>query len=462
MIEEASNFEVANLANIGSIYMEKQDYANALKYYDEALRVCEKGHHDDMLYAVLTELSTTHLKLKDNRKTLQYAVRGLDLSRKAEALNWMGNAQLNIGTALLQALQANEGDLTTDLPAAKSGRPLPVARAYLDSAVQAFTASGQKNMLKEAFHQISSLEEYEGNYRAALLHFKRFKEISDTVFNEGNREKVLQATLQHDFEQKEAVAKAAQDRKDLRQRVIRNSIAAGLLSVLIFAVVVFRQRNRISAEKKRSEDLLLNILPVEVAEELKVKGKAEAKHFDEVTMMFTDFRDFTLVAERMSPSELVNGIDLCFRAFDEIISSHGIEKIKTIGDAYMCAAGLPVANTTHASDMVKAAMEIRSFMQKHRETREAEGKHGFEIRIGIHTGPVVAGVVGTRKFAYDVWGDAVNTASRMESSGEAGQINISGSTFEKVRSEFRCRHRGKISAKNKGEIDMYFVEGSLA
>jgi len=227
--------------------------------------------------------------------------------------------------------------------------------------------------------------------------------------------------------------------------------------MIVFSLIVFRQRNKISKEKQRSDELLLNILPSEVAEELKEKGSADAKLFDDVTVMFTDFKGFTTIAEKLSAKDLVGEINYCFSAFDNIIHKYGIEKIKTIGDAYMAAGGLPVANKTHAKDVVSAAIEINKFMEEHKQQRLREGKEIFEIRIGIHTGPVVAGIVGIKKFAYDIWGDTVNLASRMESSGETGKVNISGSTYEFVRNDFTCTYRGKIQAKNKGEVDMYFV-----
>lgn len=213
------------------------------------------------------------------------------------------------------------------------------------------------------------------------------------------------------------------------------------------------------AEKKKSDDLLLNILPSEVAEELKLNGKAVARQFDEATVMFTDFKGFTQISEKLTPEQLVAEIDFCFKAFDQIITKYHLEKIKTIGDSYMCAGGLPVRNQSHATDIVNAALEIRQFIVQHIEKQKSEQKDPFEVRIGIHTGPVVAGIVGDKKFAYDIWGDTVNTASRMESSGEAGAINISGATYQLVKEEFDCIFRGKIAAKNKGEIDMYFVEG---
>jgi guanylate cyclase len=237
-----------------------------------------------------------------------------------------------------------------------------------------------------------------------------------------------------------------------------NIIAVGsLIFMMVFYFV--RKKNFFQA---RSESLLLNILPREIAEELKSKGKAEAKHFDQVTVMFTDFKNFTQIAEKLTPVELVNEIDTIFKAFDNIISEHNIEKIKTIGDSYMCVGGLPIPNTTHASDVVTAAMKIQQFIEHQIQKRRSEGKDPFEIRIGVHTGPVVAGIVGRTKFAYDIWGDTVNLASRMESSGEPGKINLSGSTYELIKHQFHCKHRGKVKAKNKGEVDMYFVEAAVS
>lgn len=243
-----------------------------------------------------------------------------------------------------------------------------------------------------------------------------------------------------------------------RQTFIRNGLIAGFILVLLFAAVVFTQRNKIKKGKKLSDELLLNILPEEVAEELKSKGSADAKLIDEVTVLFTDFKGFTTMSEKLTPKELVRDIHECFSAFDLIMEKHGMEKIKTIGDSYMAAGGLPTKNTTHPFDAVESAIEIRKFIEEGKQRKIEEGKPFFEIRIGIHTGPVVAGIVGVKKFAYDIWGDTVNTASRLESSGEVGQINISSSTYEKVKEKFRCIHRGKIEAKNKGVIDMYFVE----
>lgn len=209
--------------------------------------------------------------------------------------------------------------------------------------------------------------------------------------------------------------------------------------------------------REESEKLLLNILPFTVAKELKEKGSVTPVRFDKVTVLFTDFKGFTKVAEGMEERELLRELDACFTQFDEICSRNNIEKLKTIGDSYMCAGGLPVQNSTSALDACLSALEIQAFMNQLKEIKMAIGDKFWELRLGIHTGPVVAGVVGRFKFAYDIWGDAVNVASRMESSGEPGKINISHATYNEVKFFFETEYRGKLYGKNKGEMDMYFL-----
>jgi class 3 adenylate cyclase len=212
-------------------------------------------------------------------------------------------------------------------------------------------------------------------------------------------------------------------------------------------------------ERARADsDLLLErILPVAVARELKERGEVQPLFFDSVTVLFTDFVGFTQASERMLPDELVAELDACFSQFDAVAARYGIEKLKTIGDAYMCASGLPQLTSTHAVDACLAALEFRAFMLQTHAIRNSVGEEFFQIRIGIHTGPVTAGVIGINKFAYDIWGDTVNTASRMESSGEPGRVNVSGDTYALVHPFFECEYRGKVKAKGKGEIDMYFL-----
>jgi class 3 adenylate cyclase len=219
----------------------------------------------------------------------------------------------------------------------------------------------------------------------------------------------------------------------------------------------------IIAEKKRSDELLLNILPLQTANELKANGKAIARDYEMVTVLFTDFKDFTLVSEKLSPKDLVDVIDMCYSEFDNIIEKYEIEKIKTIGDAYLCASGIahetiPTIKNHNPSNVINAALEIIDYMNSMYLQRTAEGKPFFRIRIGIHSGPLVAGVVGRKKFAYDIWGDTVNTAARMEQNSEPGKVNVSSSTYNMVKDDYHFTHRGKIEAKNKGQIDMFFVE----
>jgi adenylate cyclase len=226
------------------------------------------------------------------------------------------------------------------------------------------------------------------------------------------------------------------------------------------ALTVLEKKNKIiEEEKERSDELLRNILPEEVMIELKQTGKTTARNYDLVTVMFVDFKDFTLISNDLAPEDLVTSIDRYFETFDMIVDEHDIEKIKTVGDAYLCAAGLPVPNTKNPVEMVDVALKFLQAVEQLKQERKIQDKTIFDIRIGIHSGPVVAGVVGTKKFAYDIWGDAVNTAARMQQNGTEGKINISGTTYELVKHRFHCTHRGRIEAKNKGLVDMYFVEG---
>ncbi|MEM6321475.1 MAG: adenylate/guanylate cyclase domain-containing protein, partial [Bacteroidota bacterium] len=216
------------------------------------------------------------------------------------------------------------------------------------------------------------------------------------------------------------------------------------------------------AEKERSEELLLNILPAEVAEELKQNGTSPARNFDEVTILFTDFKQFTALSEQMAPQALVAELNVCFKAFDEITTKYKIEKIKTIGDAYMAAGGLHLPRRSEPQEVVLAALEMQTFMLKRQKEQETIGKPFFEMRCGIHTGPVVAGIVGVKKFQYDIWGDTVNTAARMESNCEVGRVNMSQTTYEllKENKQFDFTPRGKVEAKGKGKVEMYFVDST--
>ena len=351
----------------------------------------------------------------------------------------------------------------TYIDANEHSKALPIATEALKMAMGAGLMMNKGDAAEALFLVHKAL----GNYSEALEMHETMVTSRDSMASEENKGKLMQQRFQYDFDKKEALLAAEQEKKDAvaaealrRKNLQRNAFIGGFGLMALLAGTFFFQRNRISKEKARSEELLLNILPEEVAEELKEKGESQAVQLDQVTVLFTDFKGFTSLSENLTPRELVRDLNECFSAFDKITEKYGIEKIKTIGDAYMAAGGLPVANATHAVDTINAALEMRDFIEEGKQRKIAAGKPYFEIRIGVHSGPVVAGIVGVKKFQYDIWGDTVNTASRMESSGAVGQVNMTGTTYQLVQGTpgLHFIPRGKVFAKGKGEMAMYFVE----
>jgi len=432
--------------NLGEIYYKMNDDATSLTYLAQALKAYEGT--EDVPYA-LNYLGRVYLREKEFDLALEKHQQALDISKKLDTK--LDMTQSLVGLA--QAYYA-KGDISPAIDSYKKavevGIPLNAVTEIKDAYQGLTLAYSKKNDFPNAF-----------KYQNLLL------AIKDTIYNINTDKKLGTLQFTFDLEKKESQINLLNKDKEIqiqelkRQKLVRNGFIGGFAVVLLFAGVFFTQRNRISKEKKRSDELLLNILPEETAEELKATGTAKAKSFELVSVLFTDFKNFTQASEKLSPEELVAEINYCYSEFDKIITRYGIEKIKTIGDAYMCAGGLPVSNSTHPFDVVSAGLEMVSFIEKNKQERMAKDQPFFELRLGIHTGPVVAGIVGIKKFAYDIWGDTVNTASRMESSGEIGKVNISGATYELVKNKFACTHRGKVKAKNKGEIDMYFVENKM-
>ncbi|HSE25866.1 MAG TPA: adenylate/guanylate cyclase domain-containing protein [Pyrinomonadaceae bacterium] len=243
-----------------------------------------------------------------------------------------------------------------------------------------------------------------------------------------------------------------------RERFI--DISGNLLFVQVFTGILVQVLSQnLNQERRKSDRLLRSVLPATIADELKQTDRVQPVDYEQASVLFTDFVGFTQIAESFTPQQLIEELDSCFGEFDRIAKKHNLEKIKTIGDAYMAVGGIPIASQTHAVDCVLAALEIEELVSSLREKEMRRSRPYWQIRIGIHSGDLIAGVVGREKFSYDVWGDTVNTASRLESSGVAGRINISGATYELVKDFFDCEFRGKVAAKNKGEIDMYFVKG---
>ncbi|MGE0635110.1 MAG: adenylate/guanylate cyclase domain-containing protein [Bacteroidia bacterium] len=429
--------------NMGIAYKELGNYEQALKYQFQSLNLSEELGNKQGVGLSYSSIGVVYARQKNYYDALKYQLMSLRIHKEISDKKNVASVFIDISKIYLALQKNNEAQL------------------YADSALQLAKEIGHMLFIKDSYKALAGVDSAKGNYALAFEHHKLFMLYKDSLLNEANNKQMLQMKSIYETEKKDNEItllnkdKQLQQKEISRQKLVRNGFIAGFVFVLLFAAIFFMQRNKISKEKKRSDELLLNILPEEVAEELKEKGYADAKQFDEVTVLFTDFKGFTSIAEKMSAQELVKEINEYFSAFDKICEKHNIEKIKTIGDAYMAAGGLPVANTTHAHDVVKAGLEMRDYLLQRaaRQTNAAV----FQIRIGIHTGPVVAGIVGIKKFQYDIWGDTVNTASRMESSGEAGEVNISETTYQLIKNDFTCVYRGEIEAKGKGRVKMYFV-----
>lgn len=477
------------LCNIGNIYNNKEkrsSWDKGLEYYMRGLDMSTRIKDTNLIGNTSVGIGEIYFNKGDDKKAIEYFKKSLEANRGKDgypySLNALGKVYTKDGDVLL-ALQyhneayeyAEKNDAKLDMLQSLLG----MAKAYeskndLDNAIKKYYGAvsiadtlGAQLEMKDAYAGLAKCYKEKKDFTNAFKYQELLTTIKDTLYNISTDKKVASLQFDFDIEKKQGQIdlmtkdKELQDLDLRRQKTIKNVTFAGLGIVMAFLVVVFFQKKRIAKEKQRSEELLLNILPEETAEELKATGTAKAKSMDQVTVMFTDFKNFTQASELLSAEELVAEINECYSEFDKIITKYGIEKIKTIGDSYMCAGGLPVANNTHPVDVIKAGLEMQAFIAANKAKRQAKGEPFFELRLGIHTGPVVAGIVGIKKFAYDIWGDTVNTASRMESSGEIGKVNISGTTYELVKDKFIFKHRGKIQAKNKGEIDMYFVEGVI-
>jgi adenylate cyclase len=427
---------------------ENSNPKQALAYAEHALRLGEKLKAPKVMGLALLQLSQSYTVLGNKGKARRYRkqaeekLRSVDLMAEwkrleKQKLTAEEKAEINAATAAISQEAVSQLSLETQQKQAQ----LAQQEHLLD----------QKNSLLGEKDQLIGQQDSVLTQRALEL---RFQQDQIKILEQ---EKALKA------------AEAAQ------ARTIRNALLTGAALLMVLAGLLWllfvnkQQANQVLAAtnvqldsaRKRSDELLLNILPSELVDELKVKGITRTRLHDDVTIMFTDFRDFTKISEQLTPSELVQEIDYCFRHFDHIIGKYpSIEKIKTIGDAYLCAGGLPEAHPNHARQVVAAALEIRDFIIELEKQRTREGKLSFQIRIGIHTGPVVAGVVGATKFAYDIWGDTVNTAARLESASAPGQVNISEATFKRVHGQFQCQYRGEIATKNKADMSMYFVESA--
>lgn len=440
--------------NVGEIYMKEKLYKSAIQYFETSLNIYKESI--DATFP-LTFLGHIYAQQNDYERAYDFHNRAIKIAESAGAKFEL--AQSIIGMAETQN---------------KNGKLIPAIASYQRAQKLAEEVTARKE-LKEVYEALSGLYARLGEYKKAYEYETLFTGIKDTLYNNDNDKKIQQLQFNFDIDKKEAEIdlltkdQALKDATIQRQKIL--NYAAGITGFLLIMVVIgfynryryVRKTNRIiKDERDRSKELLLNILPEETARELETSGFAKTRYYESVTVLFTDFKGFSTIAGKLTPQALVAELNDYFGTFDEIVGKYGLEKIKTIGDAYMCAGGIPIANTTHPLNAVKAALEMQQYMEKNNLDRSAQGEPDWGLRIGIHTGPIVAGVVGKKKYAYDIWGDTVNVASRMESSGEAGKVNISSATYNFIKDHYSCIHRGKISAKNIGEVDMYFVEAEIS
>jgi tetratricopeptide (TPR) repeat protein len=441
--------------NLGECFLEQGDLSVAMEYFQKSLNVCQQYFEKDLIADCYLAMGLINMKREEYTEARIFYQQSLEAARE-------------IGyNSILSSIYTYQGNLFNILSDHTKA---------LDKCKQGYEESIKTGDIQE---QISACECLYATYKAlgdagsALEYHETFLTLTDSLHNEETVRQLQQMEFKQQMladslkmEEEKFQAALASEREINKQKTRKNLFLTAGIGIFILSIGLYsrltyirKSRSVIQKEKERSENLLLNILPVEVAEELKLKGESVARDFEDVTVLFTDFKEFTSIAESLNAQELVAEINTCFKAFDDIITLYGIEKIKTIGDAYMAAGGMQATNTSTAKEVVLAGLEMQSFMETRKKELQEMGKSFFEMRVGIHTGQVVAGIVGVKKFQYDIWGDTVNIASRMESSGKVGKVNISASTYDYIKDDpnFSFSKRGRINAKNKGLMEMYFV-----
>jgi adenylate cyclase len=463
-------------STIADIYAISNNHKNAMLYYHQAIAVLRNSDDTIALASCLSNAGDALLNNKIYDSALLYFTEAEKIFEKSDyligkaySLGNIGMVYANIGKSNLAEKNINEA--ISILEQAEDYYPICVylismcdiylekgdkktAMNYAKRSLQLAEQYGLKEQISDANLKLSELYEKAGNMNESFKYYKDYVAYRDSVNDIKSVQKMADLRTDYEVSQKQVeVDLLNEQRRNQRNVMISLFIILGLTTVILGTLYWYYRA--ISREKKKSETLLLNILPAETAKELKQNGKVDAVRFDNVTVLFTDFVQFSKYAEHITPEQLVKSIDFYFKAFDEITTKYGLEKIKTVGDSYMCAGGLPTPNQTHAKNVISAAKEIVDVVDKSFEASD-ELTH-FRIRVGVHTGPVVAGIVGIKKWQYDIWGDTVNIASRMESKSEPGRVNLSETTYLEIKDDFPCEYRGEIEVKNRGLLKMYFL-----
>lgn len=468
--------EAMTYSAIADIYAASNNHPTAQHYYKKAITTLRQSGDSTLL---ATAISNAGEDFRNNRKYDSALLHFKESSKifdkvnhpvgKAYCLGNIGMVYATLGANNLAEKNINEairileasGDYypicdyllsMSDIYLGKGDTP--TALAYAQRSLELARQHGLKEQISDAALKLSQLYERGGNTAEALRHYKEHITYRDKVNDIRTVQRMADQRTEYEVAQKQAeVDLLSQQRRN--QRIIALSLAIILALATIILATLYWYYRTISREKRRSEGLLLNILPAETAKELKQNGRVEAVKVDRVTVMFTDFVEFSKLAEHVEPELLVKSIDFYFRAFDEITTRYGLEKIKTIGDSYMCVCGLHTPNQTHARNVIYAAREMIDLVTM--KLNAEDGLSHFQVRIGIHTGPVVAGIVGTKKWQYDIWGDTVNIASRVESLSKPGRVNLTETTYQEIKDEFPCEYRGEMEVKNHGSLKLYFL-----
>ncbi|RSK47560.1 adenylate/guanylate cyclase domain-containing protein [Hymenobacter rigui] len=444
------------LIPIGKVYAKEGRYDSAFENLTKALQIADEERDKQLQISALASLGDLFYGKSDYNRALPYYTRCLTYANEVGRLQYQSESQIAIGS-IMHKLGRNKSSIVKcqdGLRLAEKLGSMSQKKSGCDCLYQAHKSLGNNRQALRYYEQANAYEDSlnlaETSNRIMGMEFQK-QQLVDSIA----------------YVKKEYAVKLSHKEDVRRREKNRNLIAISLCFVLLIAAGLWNRlaytrkaKSALQIEKDRSETLLLNILPEEIAEELKEKGNVSAQDYDLVSILFTDFKSFTETAEKMTPQSLVEEINICFKAFDLITEKYQIEKIKTIGDAYMAAGGIPKAHKDSARNIVLAGLEMQAFIKDRALEGYRTNRPAFEMRLGIHIGPIVAGIVGVRKFQYDVWGDTVNTASRMESSGMVGKVNISEALYQIIKDEdcFSFEYRGYVHAKGKGEAAMYFVE----
>lgn len=456
----------------GDVMAEKGKHSTAIDYFKKAYHLNKINENQHGIANNLLSMGLIYSEYEQGSKALSH------ISKALSIFNKLGNKNGSSKTYFILAKLLFEENEKT------------ISKVYAEKSFSLAQQSGYKHIIGSSAEFLAKLYQENGNSKEALKMLNVQIEIEEQLNSIENKKSITKIKLDKEHEAKALQFMLDKKRKQKiaikekeRIQLASRSIKGGTILFLLYAfIIIYRlllvrkqkkvitkqkdslelQSNKLDNAHKENQALLHNILPEKTAIELiENNGKVLPKQYEQVTILFTDFKGFTKIAENLSAEDLVNDLGILFEKFDKIVEEHNVEKIKTIGDAYMCAGGVPEKNTTNPLDVTKASLAIQKEMLNFNAERNKIGKQTWEIRIGIHTGPVITGVVGKSKFAYDLWGDAVNTASRLESAGEVGKINLSKETYELIKDHFKCEYRGKIEVKNKGKIDMYFLKEKI-